>query len=201
MKRNIVNNSNNSLISRLRAEKKKTVMAVCLIALMVFMWVRVFTKKSPKPAGASMITQVTGQNKTSKDSGLKISFTELPKVAGRNDVLTRDFFASEGLANLISDGKNRNSGNTEVSVVSKDGSEERIKQVAEKLELEAIVMSQNPQVFINDKLLGLGGKLTFTDETSKYEFQIVEIEENMVIVKCRETRIKLKLAEDVEQSD
>ena len=94
MRQNFGNNGGgaNGLMSQLAAEKKKTVMAVCLITLMAFMWVRVFKKKSPQSARAAMMTQQLSVEQS--EAELKISFAALPKVAGRNDMLSRDFFAA-----------------------------------------------------------------------------------------------------------
>ena len=137
MKQSVKNNGNgtNRLVSRLAAEKKKTVTALCLIALMVFMWARVLGKKTPAIAAA------LGQENVVLGSNLElnISFIELPKVAGRNDVLTRDFFAADGWQDFVRDGEGPNvAGTEEVNVVSKDGNEEVVRRVAEKLKLEAI---------------------------------------------------------------
>jgi hypothetical protein len=84
----------NSLIGQLRAEKKKAV-AACLIAVMAIMWIRVLTKQAPQAAEAAFMTEQLNAEDVSNQE-LNISFIELPKVAGRNDVITRDFFASKG---------------------------------------------------------------------------------------------------------
>ena len=125
------------LYSRLVAEKKRTVMALCLVAVMVFMWVRVLTKKAPKAADAALVTNQTSIDDESEVE-LNISYVQLPKVAGRDDVVTRDFFASKGWRAFV-DAQGRNSaGGGEVNIVSKGGSEELVRAVAEKLKLEAI---------------------------------------------------------------
>ena len=93
------NNGANSIISHLAAEKKKTVMAICLISLMVFMWARVFFKKTTA-VEAIEITKQMDQKRESKPA-LIITFMELPEVAGRNDVITRDFFASNGWDDFV----------------------------------------------------------------------------------------------------
>ena len=173
----------NRVFSRLAAEKKKSIVALCLIALMGFMWVRVLLRKTPKSAEAAV-----GQEEVkSSTSELKISFIELPEVAGRNDALTRDFFAANDWQSFMSGG--------EVNVVSRDGDEEIIKRVAEKLKLEAITLGKNPQAFINDKLLAVGDKLLVAEGADTYECEVVGIEEKTVFIRCGEMEITLKLTQ------
>ena len=193
MKQNLKNNGNgaNRLFSQLAAEKKKTICALCLIAVMVLMWARLLGKKKLEGAEAAVMSQ--GVNfKGESNSELKISFIELPKVKGRNDVLTRDFFASGGWQDFTKEGTK------EVNVVSRDGSEEVVRRIAEKLKLEAIVLGENPQVFINDKLMSVGDKLLLRDEAKTYECEVAEIEENTVFIKCGEAEIQLKLMQAIE---
>ncbi len=173
----------NRVFSRLAAEKKKGIVALCLIALMGFMWVRVLLRKTPESTEAAVVDQDMKQS----NSQLKISFIELPKVAGRNDALTRDFFAADDWQSFMSGG--------EVNVVSRDGDEEIVKRVAEKLKLEAIGLGENPQAFINDKLLSVGDKLLVAEGADTYECEVVEIEEKTVFIRCGEAEITLKFTQ------
>jgi hypothetical protein len=198
MEQNVKNSVNgaNRLVGRLAAEKKKTVTALCLIALMIFMWAKVFLKKTPVPAAASQRQENVDKDVLGSNVELKISFIELPKIPGRNDVLTRDFFAADGWRNFIRNEKNP--GNKEVNVFPKDGNEEVVRRVAEKLNLEAIGLDGNPQAFINGKLLSVGDKLLVRDGGNKYECEVVGIEENVVVIKCLEAEITLKLTKVIE---
>ncbi len=199
MKQNVKNNSPqdalrhngpNKIISRLAAEKKKTVFAFCLIAVMVLMWVKVLGKKTPQAAGAATMTQQVNPDASESNPQLKISFVELPEVAGRNDIITRDFFDSDGWRQFGEGG--RSAGIGEVSV-SEGGSEEIARKVAEKLRLEAVGLSGNPRAFINDKLMSVGDKLLVGDGVDTYECELVSIEEDTVLIKCQEAQITLKL--------
>ena len=196
MRQNARNSGNiaNRLFNQLAVQKKKTVLALCLITLMAFMWIRVLTRKAPQAAKAGLLA---GQMdvETQSERELKISFVELPQAAGRNDVITRDFFASDGWQDFV-DGQGRKSADVEeVDIISKEGDQEVIRRVAEKLNLEAIVLSENPQAFINDKLLSVGDKTLVGDGTNRYECEVVEIKENTVVMRCRESRITLKLTQ------
>ncbi|MHC4144609.1 MAG: hypothetical protein ACYSUD_07510 [Planctomycetota bacterium] len=86
-------------------DKKRSVTALCLVTVMVFMWIKVFTKKAPEGAGAALMTgQVEHGNQVNER--YRVLFIELPKVAGRNDVIVRDFFASDGWQHFVN-GKER----------------------------------------------------------------------------------------------
>jgi hypothetical protein len=192
-------NGANRFVSRLAAEKKKTVTAVCLIALMIFMWARVLGKKVPVTAAASQRKENVGQDVLGSNEELEMSFIELPKIPGRNDVLKRDFFAANGWRNFPKD--QENPGNKEVNVFSKGGNEEVVRRVAKLLRLEAIGLDGNPQAFINGKLLSVGDKLIVQDGGNKYECEVVGIEENVVVIKCLEAEITLKVMKPVEVTE
>ena len=200
MKQNIRNRDNrtNRPFSRLAAEKKKAVIALCLIGVMVFMWTRVLGGKTPQTAKAAVTARDSGQ----PNSELKISFIELPKVKGRNDALAGDFFDADSWRGFMRDGEGENlTSIEEVSVVSKNGSEEVIRRVAEKLKLEAIGLGKNPQAFINDKLLSAGDKLLVRDKADVYECEVIEIGENRVFIRCGEAKITLRLMQDIEAAN
>lgn len=193
MKQNLRNNSNrnNRNFGRLTAEKGKTVIAACLLAVVVFMWVRVLGKNGPQSANAAVASQKATAGWA--NSRLKISFIELPKVGGRNDVLARDFFTVSDWRDFTRGGKGKSSGVEEVSVVSGNGGVETARRVAEKLKLETIVLGENPRAFINDKLLSVGDKLFIGDGIDTCECKVIEIEGNTVFIRCGE-----KDAEDLE---
>ena len=106
-------------------------------------------------------------------------------------MLTRDFFASNGWQDFVGD----KVGTEEVSVVSKDGSEEVARRIAGRMKLEAIGLGKNPQAFINNKLLSVGDKLMISEGVDTYECQVDGIEENTVIVRCGDAEIVLKLTQ------
>ena len=179
----------------LAAERKKTVAASCLVLVMAIMWIRVFTNKAPDAAEASLpVEQLNVEN--GLEQQVRVSFIKLPQVTGRNDVITRDFFTSNDWWRF-EDEKERNlTVIEEVNVVSKNGNEEVIRKVAEKLKLEAIVvLSNNPRAFINNKVISVGDKVLIRDGIEPYECEVIkiDIEENKVVIKCREAEVTLKL--------
>ncbi len=189
----------NKLVVQLAADKKKAALAMCLVAVMAIMWVRVLGNKGPQAAKAKSTTKQDNSNNQAEPQ-LNISFTELPKVQGRNDVITKDFFASNGWRNFTKKRENI-TGVKEVSVVSTNGDQDVIAEVAKKLKLDAIVLSENPQAFINNKLLSAGDKLLVKDRNDIYEFEVVKIEENLVFIRCAQAQITLKFMPTIEVSD
>jgi hypothetical protein len=59
-------------------------------------------------------------------------------------------------------------------------------------------VGENPQAFINNKVLSVGDKLLVTDGVSAYECEVVGIEEDTVFVKFGEAEIQLRLAQGAE---
>jgi hypothetical protein len=194
MKQNIANNSTGArkVLERLAEEKKKSVMALCLITVMAFMWIRVLTRKTPQGAEAAPGTEQSSTEDL-QDEKYRVSFVELPKVAGRNDVIARDFFASNGWRHFVDRQGRKRDGIEEVSIASTNGNEEVIERIAKKLKLEATMMSTNPIAFVNGQIRQTGDKMLVKDGTETYECEVVNIEDNTVVVKCREAEITLKL--------
>jgi hypothetical protein len=192
MKQKLKNNVQGSsrLFIRLAADNKKAVMAFCLISVMVFMWIKVLTGKAPDAASAAPGAEGTNQSED-LDSKMKVSFVELPKVTGRNDVITRDFFASNGWRDFYD--LKGSTGTGEVDIVSGNGSEEVIKAVTEKLKLEAIGLGESPRALINDKMMSVGDKLLIRDGINSYECEVVQIMEDTVEIRCGETEVTLRL--------
>ena len=201
MKENMKNDNSgvSKLLGHLAAEKKKTGIALFLIVVMAVMWGKVLIKKGPQIAQATPAIQETALERQ-LDEAMQITYLDLPQISGRHDVISRDFFASVGWQDFKSEEQEAGTGDFE----KEDGIApiDEIKEVgvivAERLRLQAIVIGQNPQAFINDKLMSAGHKLIVTDGSEMYECEVVEIRENSVLIRCREAEIVLKLTETVE---
>jgi hypothetical protein len=189
----------NGVLARLKADKKKSVVAACLIGVMVLMWVRVLSRKGPESASASIPTVVSDISTTASNLEKQISYVELPQVAGRNDALSRDFFASNGWAGFNMSGGNGSS--VDVNVQSKHGDSQMVKQVASRLNLRSIVSGENRQAFINDKALSVGDRFVLKEGSKEYEFEVSNITDNQVFIKCGEAVITLKLAASITRED
>ena len=189
----------NRLINRVAGDKKKTAMAVCLITLMIFMWIRVFIKQKPSGAvGATTMNPVEQENKSKP--ALNISYIKLPRIPGRHDQIIRNFFVSNGWQDF--EGKKKNIINIEeVNAVPDVDSEKTIRKMVEKIKLEAILMGENTKAFINDKVLSVGDQLLMSDGKNNYEFEVVEIEDNTVVIRCGKVEVKLKLRQILENKN
>ena len=183
------------LFSQLAVEKKKGVIALCLIALMAVMWVKVLTKEGPQSAEAGFMMEQTDAEEQLNEA-LKVSYVELPEVPGRNDMIGRDFFDAADWQDFKLD-QETNSTVYEVSAASTDVNEEVVARLTGLLKLQAIG-SEPPQAFINDKLLSVGDKMVVGDATETYECEVVEIGKSSVLIRCRDVEMFLKLDETVE---
>jgi len=188
------------LFGRLAAEKRKSVTALCMVAIMAFMWIRVLARKAPEAAAAAFLTDQAGVSDES-GSAPKVSFIELPKVAGRNDEITRDFFTADGWKRFERDTGGGNPNGVDVNSVTTDGSERVVKSVTAKLKLQAIELGRSPRAYINDKLLSVGDRLCVRDGENTYECEVIRIGVNEVSVKTEETEIVLKLAQAAKEAD
>ena len=178
-------------LGQLATEKKKEILAFCLISVMAFMWMRVLGSKGPDATQAAIRAANTGFESESEQK-VRISFVELPDIKGRNDALCRDFFELN---------QKRFSGTRVSKAVSGDGKKESIERIGNKLKLEAIGLSENPQAFINEKLLSIGDTLIVPDGMTMYECEIVGIEKTKVFVRFGEEQIILELKDDINTGD
>ncbi|MBN2272650.1 MAG: hypothetical protein JXN61_18700 [Sedimentisphaerales bacterium] len=191
-------NGINGILGQLAAERKKVGIAVCLIAIMGVMWVRVLTKKGPQSAQAVPMIEQTDMEEQLREA-MKITYVDLPTVPGRDDVITRDFFASADWENFKPDGQEDYTVDIEeLNVAPMDESKEAVAFVRRCLKLEAIAMGGNPQALISDRLVSVGEKLAVTDGAKMYECEVVEIRESSVLIRCRDAEIVLKLVETAE---
>ena len=57
------------------------------------------------------------------------------------------------------------------------------------------MLSNNPRAFINNKVISVGDKVLIRDGVDTYECEVIEIKENMVVIKCREAEVTLRLTQ------
>ncbi len=176
------------VLSQFAANKKKTVMAVSLICVMAFMWIRVFTKTEPKGAEAAISEQVLQESKKEKPRQ-RLTYIELPKIEGRHDVIRRDFFKIN--SQFLGD---------ESKAESKDKPEiekdEFLESVKKSLKVGAISFGEKPQAFINDQLVSAGDKVSILINEEEIEIEISEIKENVVRAKFGQRLIELTCSGD-----
>ncbi len=185
-------------VSQLAAEKNKAIAAFCLIAIMGFMWVRVLTGRKNTAEAQIDFTQeqttMAGQSKLYPN----LAFIEMPNVKGRHDILIRDFFSIDQWETFIANNPKGYSSGGNVSMTvgnvgEKHIDKETVLQVAKLLKLTVIELGESPHAFINDVLLSKGEKLQVKHEDTSYEFTIVSINGNEVLLTCQGVGIEIKL--------
>jgi len=185
------------ILDRLRAGGKKTVVACALVSIMLFMWVRVLT--GHRPAAADAVSPSRPAATLAGTGPAKVTFVELPKMPGRHDSIARDFFAAPDGSFIRRNTADRNTGTEkEVPIVSSYSVQEVVQRVARKLKLEAVLWSESPRAFLNDQLLSVGSKLTVKDGSASYEFEVLQINMDSVLVGCEDMHLTLKLAQGLE---
>jgi len=182
------------ILDHLVMDRKKTVVVFGLLAVMAIMWGRVLL--GHKPGSAAAANDPASQAASPSAAPLPVRFVELPKQPGRNDSIDRNFFTVQDRAYFRPNaGARDTSTDPEVHVISPDHVQEVIRRAAQKLKLEAVLWNENPRAFINDRLLSLGDKITVKEGTTPFEFEVLRIYENSVLVGCAGTQLTLKLAQ------
>jgi len=186
------------LFERLRMGEKKTIMAGVLISVMLLMWVRVFIGHRPAAAAAETAAPPKSAETLRRPAPVKVKLVELPKSPGRQDAIERDFFTVKDRANFRPNAGRNPGTDTEVPMTSSNFAQEGIQRVAQTLKLEAVLWNESPRAFINDQLLSVGGKLVVKDSTQVFEFEVLQIYVDSVLVRCEGIQLTLELAQILE---
>ena len=187
-------------VGYLARDRKKTVVAIALVAIMGIMWFRVLTGRKPRSAAAAQPSQ---QAATLQTPPVKVSFLDLPTIPGRNDCINHDFFT---VPNWKRFHKNTQvvvpSTDPEVQPIVPDQNQEVIAKVAERLHLEAVLLTDRyPKAFINNDFYIVGGTISLREGKATYVFEVVRIEVDAVLVRCREYQLTLKVAQSNDVKD
>ena len=185
-----VNNVKN-MAARMSTEKKKVFIAVGLISVMAFMWVKVFLGKETATAAASITnTSVTSSAEHRNQKSAEIKYVSLEVIQGRNDRLKRDMF---NVAGFEAFGLNKNPGfKGGIGNADLYGLETQIRN---KLKLNVIIMGDNPAAMIENKLVSVGDMLAVNYENKIYEFVVSEIKENEVVINFEDCTVSLKMSQ------
>jgi len=193
------NSSVKALGGRLKAGRKKAIIALILVCVMVIMWVRVFAKKGPASASAAVVSSgPAGADLTASASGRQgsnVTFTRLPIIKGRNDVLTRDFFAVKSWQEFVRAGKGDSSDTEAINELTSNGKKLSLQNIKSRLTLEAIEYGDVPRIFINDNFVGIGDKFFIDDGVKSIECEVVQIRENKAVIRCGKTEVTLELSD------
>lgn len=158
------------VISQFAANKQKAGLAAALVIIMVFMWVRMFTKVEPASAEAEQIA--AQQMQTQEKPERKIKFIELPVIEGRHDEVKRDFFEiDESFTGISKSGKSGLDADEYAEILKKG------------LKVEAISIGEKSEAFINGQLVSAGDKIKFLSDGDELECVIEQIRDNVVHVR------------------
>ena len=184
------------VLDRLRRGGKKTAVASGLIAIMLLMWVRVFIGHRPAAAAAA---PPPSTETLPRQAPAQVKLIELPKLPGRHDSLERDFFTISERSSFRRNAAGRQAGTEkEVPVVSLDDPHEVAQRIAKMLKLKAVSWSESPRALINDQLLRVGSRLTVKDGTETWEFEVLQIYVDSVLVGGKDIQLTLPLAQSLE---
>ncbi|MCK4887659.1 MAG: hypothetical protein KAS96_09745 [Planctomycetes bacterium] len=198
MKHALQNKNNTAnIINHLVAEKKKVAMVLGLVVLMTIMWVRVLSKDGPDSANASANGPAVNTKKPQKPDN-EICFVELPIVAGRNDVLTKNVFEVKNWQSFMT-GSNFGLNEINKNESTLDEIENnKVEMVSKNLRLDAIELGSDPKAFINGRLLSAGDEFVLRIGENVFQCRIKEVAENLVVVDFKGTDISLRLTQKVE---
>jgi hypothetical protein len=187
------------VLDRLAVDRKRTAIATCLLAVMAFMWVRVFLNRKPSPAAADTPT-AQAQPRSAK-APKTVCYLKLPNTPGRNDYINRDFFAARDWECFRQvPGSPRQGPGTRMRDTTSNRDQEVIARVAHKMQLQAVLRDGNPRAFLNDQLLRMGDRFIVRDGPDTYEFEVLRIYEDSVLVGCNQTQVTLKLTQPLDVS-
>ena len=196
-------NSAPNLIVHAPVQKKKIIIAVGLMTVMVFMWIRVFMpEKTTSVHGATATTPDSNYEQNNNTAKIKLSYVELPILSGRNDTITRDVFSSEGwspFGDASSVDDDNSNTNVDIESQNKNSPEKHkanLRQIAEKIKLDAILTTDNKQqasALIEDKLVTVGSEVPIEYNSFKYIFTVTEINKTSVILNWENFNITVKM--------
>jgi hypothetical protein len=177
-------NNVKNVAARASAEKGKLLVAIVLIAVMAFMWIKVFSGKSTvtKAAASAVAAQQDAAQRT-------ISYVPLPIAAGRNDTLKRNVFDRDGFG-----GKNSGAGD-----VAGGGGMGRhkanIAKIAKTIKLNAIITGEKPAAFIDSQIATVGSVLNLRCDGQLYEFVVTKITENTALLSWKDFSITVRMVQ------
>lgn len=177
------------------AHRRKLMVAVVLFLVMAGLWTKVFMEKG-KPKTASASVDMSQLNTVVVEPAeLKVVYTELPVVSQRHNVLGSDFFSVDNLSKFKKLNDSSEAGEADLTEVRDGQGSEGLEAAAKEMELLAIVNDRKPQVFIEDKLLEEGQSFKFESYGKIYEFKVLSIMENGVVLECNGITITKKIPE------
>ncbi len=195
MKLNMPNVNNVSgLICQSRLKKPKVIVAVVLISIMGFMWVKVLLNhRSKRNEAMAAVTRAAAEDTAAEQNQqVRMSLHPLPVVPGRNDVLTHDIFTADRW-DAFPGSAGSNGAGSAGGIGSYDG--DLVAKIASAITLEAVIAGANPEAFIENKLVKVGDILAVRYQDRIYEFTVAQIHETKVVLKWNDFTVDLRMSQ------
>jgi hypothetical protein len=172
--------------------RKKASLAAGLAVVMGFMWVRVLTGHKPQAVGAADAPP-PAKSAPAGQTPVKLKYVTLPVIPGRDDTIERDFFAGRNWSAFSKSSGSTTGTDTEVVQPNIDRTSENISTVAKKLNLQAVLLTGQPEAFINDQAVKVGDTFSFREGADLYLFEVKQIHDDSVLVECGGQSVTLKM--------
>ena len=177
-------NNIKNVAAKASAEKGKLLVAIVLITVMAFMWIKVFSGKSTVTKAAASV--VAAQQDAAQRT---ITYVPLPVAAGRNDTLKRNVFDRDGFGG-------KNSGTGDVAGGGGMGMHKaNIAKIAKTIKLNAIITGEKPAAFIDSQLATVGSVLNLRCDGQLYEFVVTKITENTALLSWKDFNITVRMVQ------
>ncbi len=193
-------NSDAALLQGLPVSKGKLIIAAVLITVMALMWVRLllFNKTPDTAAGGTSPGPVGAQAATTTTKPVpELTYSELPFVPGRHDVLANDIFRS-GAWQLgkLDDTQNAGAGGPDGDEYALTASD--IRNITGRITLDGIIAergARTPEAFVNGKLVSVGSKVAVEYNKRSVELTVTEIHRNKVVLRVGEQEINIMIVQ------
>jgi hypothetical protein len=200
MKQNKTHKNNDAaLLQGLPVSKGKLIIAAVLITVMALMWLRllVFNKTPNAAAGGTSSGSVGAQagSTTTTKPVPELTYSDLPFVPGRHDVLANDIFRSGAWLFGEVDGA-QNTVGPDVDGHALTASD--IRNITGLVALDGIFTEQGtraPEAFVNGKLVSVGSKVAVEYNKRSFELTVTEIHRNKVVLRVGEQEIDVMIVQ------
>lgn len=191
-------NTDAALLRGLPVSKSKITIAVVLITVMAFMWLRLllFNESPDTAAGGAVVETVNTQDKKNTTKPLpKLTYIELPVVPGRHDVLRNDIFRLRNWRALGTVDDTQNSGLGGFDRDKGALTAEDIRRIDSLITLDGIIAEQGRtwEAFINGKLVSVGSKVAVEYNKRSVELTVTEIYRNKVVLRVGEFTLNVMM--------
>ena len=176
----------------------KIILAVVLIGVMGFLWIRVFLRGKPAAASAKPTTSKASQAAAAKSTPpVRLSYAPLAVVPGRQDRLARDLFSVPDTAVFPWQQKPAQAEQPSTVTSIEDPWDKQIRPFMERIVVDAIGTDPKgtAQAFIQDRFLSVGDMLPLKQGQQQYELKVKQIRSNAVVLEWQDHTVTLKMSE------